>query len=104
LYAQIELLANDPERLRAIRKACTLHAGQTIEVTAVELAQRMKRKQDLKLSTSEVAAAISEESLSKITFELVENAFKFSQKGTSVEVWMERDDASLWSVTMPHLF
>jgi two-component system, sensor histidine kinase and response regulator len=94
LYAQIELLANDPNRLRQLRSACTLNAGQTVELTAVELAQRSKRKQDLKLSTGEVAAAISEESLSKISYELIENAFKFSKKGTPVEVSIENVETS----------
>jgi len=86
IYAQIELLGTDPQKLMALRKKQTLAPGKLIEKHARAQAQAAHRPQDLALELADVRAPISEDYLAKIVDELVHNAFKFSQAGTKVRV------------------
>jgi signal transduction histidine kinase len=86
LYAQIEIVAADPEKKQPLRKKKTLHPGDVIAKTAIDVATRMERENDLVWETKNTPIQIDEDNLSKITEELVDNAFKFSQAGTEVRI------------------
>jgi signal transduction histidine kinase len=86
IYAQIELLGTDPQKLMALRKKQTMAPAKLIEKHAREQAQAAHRPQDLAFELADVQVPISEDYLAKIVDELVHNAFKFSQAGTKVRV------------------
>ena len=86
IYAQIELLGTDPQKISALRKKQTAAAMALIEKHAREQARLAHRPDDLKLELEETAVPMSEDYLAKIVDELVQNAFKFSQADTPVRV------------------
>lgn len=86
IYAQIELLSTDPQKISALRKKATSGSANLIERLARTQAQQAKREQDLRLDLQPQSIAISEDYLAKIVDEVVQNAFKFSAPGTPVVV------------------
>jgi two-component system sensor histidine kinase/response regulator len=86
IYAQIELMAADPQKVAALRSRQTTSASKLIEAHAQAQALAARRGPDLSLELTNTPAPISEEYLGKITDELIHNAFKFSPRGTRVEV------------------
>lgn len=84
IYAQIELLGTDPQKLAALRKKQTLAPGELIERHARAQAQQANRSQDLVLELQNQPIPISEDYLAKIVDEVIQNAFKFSEHGTPV--------------------
>jgi two-component system sensor histidine kinase/response regulator len=86
IYAQLELLASDVQKLNVLRARQTVSPARLIETRAQAQAQAAKRESDLRLELADEPARISEEYLGKIVDELVQNAFKFSSIGTPVSV------------------
>ncbi|MEZ4670731.1 MAG: hybrid sensor histidine kinase/response regulator [Anaerolineae bacterium] len=86
LYAQIEIMKTDPVRADKMRTGRTENAGYSIIRAAEKAASRMERLEDLRLSVQNAEVGVSEDSLEKIVEEIVDNAFKFSNSGTPVEV------------------
>jgi signal transduction histidine kinase len=86
IYAQIELLATDPKKIRALRGARTESPAAVIEQQARAEAASVRRESDLVLELADRPLQISEEYLGRITAELVQNAFKFSDTGSHVRV------------------
>src|SRR3954471_2165333 len=86
IYAQLELLNTDPQYLQTLLRKNTPNPAALIEQHAREQAELAKRPQDLKLEVANVALPISDEYLSKVVEELVQNAFKFSSANTPVRV------------------
>jgi len=86
IYAQLELIASDPEKVKTMRGKLTEAAGCIIARQASARAREAGREADLILALNESRARISEEYLSKIVDELVQNAFKFSESGAKVRV------------------
>ncbi len=91
VYAQIEVVASDPEQLEQVRNHITAHVGDVIELEALHRAHAHGRADDLRLDVEDIALRIAENDLVKIINELVDNAFKFSKPGTAVEVCGMRD-------------
>jgi two-component system sensor histidine kinase/response regulator len=87
VYAQIELIAADPAQLVALRNHNLANPAAIIAEAAHQSAELAARAADLKLDLSGTEPLqISEENLKKIVRELVNNAFKFSEKGKPVTV------------------
>jgi two-component system, sensor histidine kinase and response regulator len=86
IYSQIELVASDPERTSAFKREVLFRTSEHIEALSRTRAESWGRSADLALDLVPCAAAISESYLKKITEEIVDNAFKFSNAGTRVEV------------------
>jgi two-component system sensor histidine kinase/response regulator len=86
IYAQIELLGADPQKVNALRMKETQSAAQLIERHATLQANAANRSGDLALQLVEMSLPISEDFLARIIDELIQNAFKFSQPGTAVKV------------------
>jgi len=86
IYAQIELLGADPQKVVALRKKLTQSPAELIERHARSQAQQVNRAQDLMLDLHDQAISMSEDYLAKIVDEVVQNAFKFSDQGTPVTV------------------
>ena len=86
IYAQIELLGADAQKISALRQKQTQSPAKLIEEHARGQARAANRPDDLALDLADQPVPISEDYLAKIVDELVQNAFKFSEPGKRVSV------------------
>jgi signal transduction histidine kinase len=84
LYAELELIAQNPERVAAIRQSKTYSLEPVVQYRAMQQAKQAEREQDLQINIQDYTVSIAENRLIKIVEELLDNAFKFSAKGTPV--------------------
>ena len=80
IYAQIELLGADPQKINALRQKQTQSPAKLIEEHALGQARAANRADDLALELADEPVPISEDYLAKIVDELMQNAFKFSER------------------------
>jgi signal transduction histidine kinase len=100
IYAQIELLGADMQKINALRQKQTPSPAKLIEEHALGQAQAANRADDLRLELADHPVPVSEDYLAKIVDELVQNAFKFSEAGKRVSVTLsESPNGVLLSVT-----
>ena len=92
VYAQLEVLAADIAERERLLTHLTHQADERIKETAYQQAATHDRAEDIKISLDPVALRISQENLAKIIAELVDNALKFSDAGTPVQVDGRRTD------------
>jgi signal transduction histidine kinase len=95
VYAQIELLAGDPQKVNALRRKQTQTPSRLIEEHARAQAEAVKRGADLVLEIGQAILPMSEDYLAKIVDELVQNAFKFSHPGTPVRLAISRSPEAI---------
>jgi signal transduction histidine kinase len=87
IYAQLEIISGDPEKVAALRSAKNIHAEEIARHGAIAQAGQANRAADLVLHlTPGGSLAVAEDYLRKIVSELVQNAFKFSEAGKRVHV------------------
>jgi two-component system sensor histidine kinase/response regulator len=86
IYAQIELLGADVQKVTALRQKQTQSPAKLIEERALGQASAARRAEDLVLDLADQPMPMSEDYLAKIVDELVQNAFKFSDAGRRVSV------------------
>jgi signal transduction histidine kinase len=86
VYAQIEMMTLQPERVRLLREVKSIPVGGTVENAARRKTQDIGRAADLQLDLQGGEVAMSESNLAKIVEELVDNACKFSSVGKPVVV------------------
>ncbi len=88
VYAQLESIAGNPQAREALMNERAEEAAAVISDIAQSKAQHYNRLNDLILNCSAegLALTISYENLNKIVDELMDNAFKFSQADTRVQL------------------
>ncbi|MFQ5798705.1 MAG: response regulator [Bacteroidota bacterium] len=86
IYAQIELLAADEPKVQLLRQNETQNVSKLMNIVARQKARHVGRSDDLMLELSDATVLISKKYLTKIVDELLDNAFKFSNPGTAVQV------------------
>jgi two-component system sensor histidine kinase/response regulator len=86
IYAQIELLAADPQKVESLRRSDPIPTRDLAEGCARQRAHQANRDSDLSLDLAPASAALQDEYLKRILDELLDNAFKFSESGTPVNV------------------
>lgn len=87
LYANIELLLADPHRQQNTRSASTEKPVAALVESATRKAEKFNRADGLAIDLQPVTRlAVSETYLCKLVDELVDNAFKFSPKGSIVHL------------------
>src|SRR5664279_4350279 len=86
IYAQLELVGTDVQSVAALRSARTKRPADLVRTAAATQAETAGRSNDLVLELTDVPLAPAEDYLKKIVTELVQNALKFSDPGTSVYV------------------
>lgn len=87
VFAQLEVLRTDQSRVRAMRQFVTEHPRSLIENVAFQKAQQYRREADIQVDLEDEAAIhIVDDNLKKVVEEVIDNAFKFSQAETPVDV------------------
>ena len=89
LYAELELIASNPERVKGLRSHNTDYPQSIITEQATQQAQKAERKDDLRLNLHNANVQISPNRLKKLVEELLDNACKFSAPGTPLNVSSE---------------
>ncbi|MGB3204684.1 MAG: response regulator [Crinalium sp.] len=95
LYAELAMIAKDPQKLDSLIKNCTNFSAAIITAIANNKATQAGRESDLKLEIINSKVQISEADLQKIIEETTDNAFKYSPKGTPVYIQAKVDDHQL---------
>lgn len=89
VYSQIQLMATKAERIDTSGAINPIAAHEVIPELARPIAKRYKREADLDLHLQSASLLIPPDNFRKIVEELVENAFKFSEKGKPVHIISE---------------
>ncbi|HAJ60285.1 MAG TPA: hybrid sensor histidine kinase/response regulator [Cyanobacteria bacterium UBA8543] len=84
LYAELELIATEPERIKGLQSSRVSSTVSVIEPIIISLAKRVNREADLQLELVDSSVQIAKTRLEKIVEELIDNAFKYSPAGTPV--------------------
>lgn len=92
VYAQLEVIAADLEEQEKLRNNTAPDAHEFIELAAVQQAQIRERIDDLSLDLQPATLGIADNSLTKIITELIDNALKFSEAGTPIQVSSTQSD------------
>jgi two-component system sensor histidine kinase/response regulator len=85
-YARLEMVATDADSVIALRSARLTAPASTVRATAIAQAEIAGRPADLTLDLTNAPLAMAEDYFKKIVAELVQNAFKFSEAGSTVNV------------------
>lgn len=91
LYAQLDLFSSDDEAITMMRNGSSYDAHVVIESASLSRATYYNRQKDLKMHCDDSDLRIDQEHLHKIILELVDNAHKFSNEGTPIEVLGKRE-------------
>jgi signal transduction histidine kinase len=94
-FAQLEIISRDPEKVNAIRTSYFINPREIVASSASKIAKNYERENDLVLELEDGAIRVGEGYLRKIIKELVNNAFKFSGKGTPVIINLLSNDTSV---------
>ncbi|MDD1414476.1 response regulator [Dolichospermum sp. ST_con] len=87
MYADLELLASNPEKVAALRNnGVKTFVTSIVENVALNIAKEANREADLTIDISDGIVKISPKKIAKITEEIIENAFKFSLPNTAVNI------------------
>jgi two-component system, sensor histidine kinase and response regulator len=86
LYAQLEIHAIDPQDAGLANGATLEQAVPLIQATSEQIAQAYGRTPDLQLDLQPGTVRMPKEYLTKVVYELIDNAFKFSKAATQVRV------------------
>jgi len=84
IYAQIELLLTQPERIERMRGSAAIVADEVVSKSVTKQLEGNGRSVQRALSAAHVKISISDINLEKIVEELVDNALKFSPTETAV--------------------
>ncbi len=86
IFAQLEMIRADENEIAAMRAKVTDNSQEVLAIAARSHAEAVHREADLQEDLHPIRAEISDDLLTKITEELVSNAFKFSEAGKSVRI------------------
>lgn len=94
-FAQLEMISVDNEKKELLKKCYYLNPVEAISSVSKVCAHTYEREDDLVLEVSDAIIRISESYLKKVITEIIDNAFKFSLKGTPVIVTILSNDTSV---------
>jgi len=86
IYSEIELAKSDPQRIEQLRQSERTFTKEVITSVAGEKAAAAGRQNDLSVEAEKACVAMAVSYFKKIVEELVDNAFKFSRRGTPVRI------------------
>jgi signal transduction histidine kinase len=85
VFSQIELMASESKKIEVSSACEPVAAEQVLPEVATKIAARYGREADLTVKVEPARLLIPAENFRKIVEELIDNAFKFSERGTAVE-------------------
>lgn len=91
IYAQIELIMTEPERVERMRQFREAIPNSLVQKVAKEMYQKHGRAAQLTINSNDSPLAISSNNLEKIFTEIIDNAFKFSPDDTAVSIFTKCD-------------
>ena len=92
VFSQIELMASESKKIETSHSVAPVNVQEVIPELSRAVATRYHREDDLRMDIAEASLLLPAENLRKIVEELVDNAFKFSEKGKPVAVTAEVSD------------
>lgn len=102
LYVRAIVVSKNPEDLQELRASVLHHPGAIVQFHSAQKGTYWSRSSDLVFDVPETescAVAISDTNLGKIVEEIVDNALKFSPKGSAVTVKAQHDH-SWYTITV----
>ena len=100
VYSQIELMASESKAIDVSPAVAPVDVAQLVSGLVLNVAARYQREGDVDLDVTPARVLIPPDKLSKIVEELVDNAFKFSERGNPVRVTAETADHRLHLTVM----
>ncbi|WP_027076655.1 hybrid sensor histidine kinase/response regulator [Maribacter antarcticus] len=91
-YTEIELLLNDDEKKAVLKEEIAENAEFELEEQSHIIAKKFNRKSDIEINIKSFNAKISSFHFEIIIANILDNAFKFSNKGDKVTVEVELKD------------
>ena len=85
-YTELEILATDPDRVEKLQSSSSSFSEEIIANLIKEITHKLGREEDLQLELQGASVQISDTRLKIIVEELIDNACKFSERGTPVRV------------------
>ncbi len=85
-YAQLQMLSSRPDKNMFVGREATVMLKLQIEATAQKKCAAASRLKDLQVSLVDAEAAISVQSMTRMVEELIDNAMKFSNAGTPIQI------------------
>jgi signal transduction histidine kinase len=95
IYAQLEIVATDPQSISRLRAAKTIQPAQVVRAAAMAQAEKAGRLEDLRLDLADTPLPMAEDYFRKIVVELVQNALRFSDAGLAVRVRLQATAADV---------
>jgi len=89
IYAQIEILKMDYQKIEQLRKSSTADVSKLIDTAARQRAYEAGRTMDLSLQLISACVAMSPDYFGKVFEELFDNAIRYSKKGTPLRILTE---------------
>jgi len=86
VFSHIELMSKDARSVLATASASLISADDLAKQAALDVALRRQRQGDLRLSLKPARVAAIQDNFHKVIEELADNAFKFSEPGTPVDI------------------
>ena len=95
LFGELQFLANDQNRIATMRRESITLLREIIRSTADKEAAIHGRVGSISISVKDSPVQISMEHLTKIMEEIIDNALKFSEAGTKIDISSEENDAAI---------
>jgi signal transduction histidine kinase len=86
LTINLEFISKDPQQQQSFVNGFTDHISEFISTTAFEMADEIDRTKDLIIEIGTAQLKISSQNFKHVLIELLDNAFKFSNKGDTVRI------------------
>ncbi|AFY41432.1 response regulator [Nostoc sp. PCC 7107] len=86
LYAELEIIATDPQRVQEIQNQSTEFPTPDLTNLMMKKAKNADREDDIQLDLSPCNIKIAAKKITKIAEELLDNALKFSPSGTPIKI------------------
>ncbi|BAT55812.1 Response Regulator Receiver Signal Transduction Histidine Kinase [Nostoc sp. NIES-3756] len=95
MYAELEIIRNDKEQIEFLQSQTAIFPNLTVIGIIKDKAKKVDREADLQLELHPCQVNITTSKMAKIVEELLDNAFKFSPKGSPVQVKAQTIDSEL---------
>ncbi len=84
LYAELEVISTDPEKKGQLLKVSAPFSKKDVSAAAASCAAFYKREDDLEIDISDAFLKAHPDHVKKVLYELIDNAFKYSDPGSRV--------------------